>query len=132
LESRYTHMDVDLLLLGEWIERFFKKESFNTIKGEEAEGYKITARPTPETGIWNNVTVSVSGGPDDFEVKFVTGARSSIFVRLGQLAALFGGGILTMRGLKSQEAEEKLEKVFWIYVNEKIDRLARSHKWIEE
>jgi hypothetical protein len=121
-------MDVDLPLLGEWIERFFTKQSFNTVRDDETDGYRITARPTPETEIVNNVTVSVSGGPDDFKVKFAAGARSNLFVRLGQLTALFGGGILYMRGLKSQEAEDKLEKAFWIYVNEKINRVDRSQK----
>jgi hypothetical protein len=125
-------MDVDLSLLGEWIERFFQKKSFITTHDEEAEGYRITARPTPETEMVNNVIVSISGGPDDFKVKFVTGARSNIFVRLGQLTALFGGGILYMRGLKSQEAEDRLEKEFWLYINEKIDRAARSQRWIDK
>lgn len=124
-------MDVDLSLLGEWIDRFFKKEGFNTIKDERPQGYRITARPGPETEIVNNVIVDVSGGPDDFKVKFVTGTRSNLFVRLGQLTTLFGGGVFYMRGLKSQEAEDKLEKQFWTYVTEKVDRVARSHEWPE-
>ena len=31
-------------------------------------------------------------------------------MKLGQLTALFGGGLAFLRGIKSQEAEEKLEK----------------------
>jgi hypothetical protein len=53
-------------------------------------------------------------------------------MRLGQLTHLFGGGVLFLRGVKSDEAEEKLERDFWIFIEEKIDFLAKSNSSAEK
>jgi len=125
-ENRYTGRNVDLMLLSEWVERFFEKKNFRTIREERIKAHKITARPTYVHEVLDRVTVYIFGDPNDFVLKFITGARSSLFVKLGRLTTLFGGGIAFLRGVKSQEAEEQLERNFWIYVNEKIDFIAGS------
>jgi len=125
-ENRYTGRNVDLMLLSEWVERFFEKKLFRTIREEKTKAHRITARPTYEHEVLDRVTVCISGDPNDFVLQFITGARSNLFVKLGLLTTLFGGGIAFLRGVKSQEAEEQLERNFWTYVNEKIDFIAGS------
>jgi hypothetical protein len=47
---------------------------------------------------------------------------------LGLSTTLFGGGVFVLRGLKLQEALEKLEKKFWLYLEEKITYASRSYR----
>ena len=39
---------------------------------------------------------------------------------------MFGGGYLVVRGLRAKEALEKLEREFWVYVEERVAQLAGS------
>lgn len=126
MKNRYVGRDVDLLLLGQWIERFFAKKNFRIAKFEEARDFRIEARPTHVHEMVDTITVALSGKSNDFTIEFSSSGRSSVFMRLGALTSLFGGGIAYLRGVKSQEAEEKIEKRFWVYVGEKIDFLANS------
>lgn len=126
METRYTGRNVDLPLLCKWVEYFFEKKDFRTIREERDEGYVITARPRYVDEIVDNITVHVFGRSDDFTLKFATGARSNLLRKIGRLTTLFGGGIAFLRGVKSQEAEEELERNFWVFVEEKIDFLADS------
>jgi hypothetical protein len=128
MKNRYVGRNVDLSLLRQWIEQFFKKKNFRTVIEKETNGYRIIARPTHVHEIVDNITVSISGTPNDFTLNFVTGTRSEAFIKLGMLTSLFGGGIAYLRGVKSQEVEEKIEKLFWIYIGEKIDYLANKVK----
>jgi hypothetical protein len=49
-------------------------------------------------------------------------------MKIGQLASLFGLGVLFLRGVRSEEAGERLERDFWAVIEEKIDRIANSAK----
>ena len=59
-------------------------------------------------------------------VEIVASERTRGSIRLGMLAQLFGGGYLVVRGLRAKEALEKLEREFWVYVEEKVAHLAGS------
>jgi len=126
MENHYIGRNINLSLLSKWIEHFFKKKNFRTITEKETKRIKIIARPTYIHEIIEEITVSISGDPNNFTLKFVTGNRSNFFVKFGRLTTLFGGGIMFLRGVKSQEVEEKLERNFWVYVEEKIDFLTNS------
>jgi len=128
MKNRYVDRNVDLSLLCRWIEHFFKKKNFRIVIEKGTKGYRIIARPTHVHEIVDNITVSISGTPNDFTLSFVTGARSEVFMKLGLLTSLFGGGMAFLRGVKSQESEEKIERLFWIYIGEKIDLLANKIK----
>lgn len=126
METSFVGRNVDLPLLGEWLERFFKNREFKVAVNKEDGGFRVTAAPTYVHEIVGNIIVSVSGEPNDFMVRFNAGVRSGLYKKFGLLTSLFGGGVLLMRGMKSEEAEEKVERDFWIYVEEKIDFLADS------
>jgi len=126
MESHYVNRNVDLSLLNEWLERFFKEKGFMTLSEETDEGYRIFAKPRHIHDIIGKVSVFISGDPNDFVVKFYSGAFSGSLVKFGNLTTLFGGGIMVLRGLKSQEAEEKLERSFAVYLNESVNSLAGS------
>jgi hypothetical protein len=119
---------VDLALLRQWIQRFFRKKEFRISEEVDDGDHRIIARPTYVHEIVDTITVSVSGSADDFTVGLYIGARSETLMKIGQLASLFGLGVLFLRGIRSEDAGEKLEKDFWVFLEEKIDRLAGSAK----
>ena len=122
----YKGRNVDLSLLSRWIERFFRKKEFRVSKETEEETFRIVARPTYVHEIVDTITVSVSGNSNDFVVKLYIGTRSEVLMKIGQLASLFGLGVLFLRGVKSDEAGETLQREFWVFVEEKIDFLTNS------
>ncbi len=126
MESRYVGRNVRLPALCRCIEQFFVEKGFETVRIEEKGGYKIIVRTRCDRDIIENVTVLVSGGPNDFVVRFDAGSRSRSFIRFGRVTTFLGGGSFLLRGLKSQEALEKLERNFWVCLEEKIDFLERS------
>lgn len=126
MKTKYIDRNIELHMLGAGIEGFFKKGGFRTFIEEIGDGYRVRALPTHIHDIVGKITVQVSGTPMDFEVKFFSGARSDALTKFGRLTSLFGGGIIFLRGVKSQEAEEKLERRFWIFVEESINLLQKK------
>ena len=115
-------------MLRQWIQRFFTKKEFRISEEVDDGDHRIIARPTYVHEIVDTITVSVSGGADDFTVGLYIGARSETLMKIGQLASLFGLGVLFLRGIRSEDAGERLEKDFWVFLEEKVDRLAGSAK----
>ena len=74
------------------------------------------------------MTASVFGNSNDFIVEIVASERTRGSIRLGLLTSAFGGGYLALKGLKAKEALEKLEKEFWIHIEEKVANLTGSAK----
>jgi hypothetical protein len=128
MNKRYTNRNVDLALLSQWVQRFFRRKEFRTVEEAEDETFRVVARPTYVHEIVDTITVSISGSSDDFKVGFYIGARSEVLMKIGQLASLFGLGVLFLRGVRSDEAGEKLGRDFWVFIEEKIDRIANSAK----
>jgi hypothetical protein len=123
VKSRYKGKNVDLSLLSERVVKFFIEKEFTTSLRKEKEKYVIVATPQMFHGIAENINVEVSGGADDFTVTFDAGSHSRGFVILGNILALFGAGFFVLKGIKSLEEIEKLEKTFWAYVDETIWQL---------
>ena len=121
MESHFIDKNIDLATVGRWIENFFEKKGFKPIKEVIPDGYKIISRPHPSYEIIGLINVLVTGDSNDFYIKFFSGSRSEAYVKFGQLTSLFGGGVLFLRGLKSQENEKKLEKSFWLYIEERMN-----------
>lgn len=126
--KRYTGRTADLALLSQWVQRFFQKRDFRTTLETEDGAFRCIARPTYVHEIVDTITVSISGSPEDFKVGFYIGARSEVLMKIGQLASLFGLGVLFLRGVRSEEAGDRLEKDFWVFIEEKIDFIANLSK----
>ena len=122
---------MDLALLGQWIQRFFKKKEFRISEEVDDGNHRILARPTYVHEIVDTITVSVSGSAADFTVGLYIGARSEALKKIGQLGSLFGLGVLFLRGIRSEDAGVRLEKDFWVFIEEKINRLADSARHVD-
>jgi hypothetical protein len=123
MQMRRTGKNIELKLLSKYIEDFFKDRGFKIRKDVSAEGYLILGRHQRDLRIYGEVSVRVIGNQDDFVIEFLTSKHASSAVKLGSITSIFGGGSLILWGLKSQEALEKLEKEFWVYIEEAITRL---------
>jgi hypothetical protein len=125
MQDRWIGKGINLKLLSEYLEQFFKSKGFLTIAKKSSEEYTISVAPRRAHNLCENVEVFIRGEPNDFLINFVSGSRSRLFVRLGGLTTFFGGGILYSRGLKSLDALKKLESDFWKFVDEKISVLSQ-------
>lgn len=90
---------------------------------ESAGEYKIFLGSQPALKRHNNVDIRILGNPNDFIIEFSAdrGARSTIL--FGYWTTLIGGGNLLVRGLKSLERIRRLEKEFWMHIEQCIEFL---------
>jgi hypothetical protein len=119
-QKRWTARDANLNLLTEKIESFFKSKGFKTKKNALPKGYKIATAPKHVRDVKAGIKVTILEGTHDFMVELSVGETSRFSTMLGLSTVPFGGGTLVLRGLKLQEAMERLEKEFWVYVEEAI------------
>jgi hypothetical protein len=126
VEDHWKGKNVDLSVLAERVTQFFSEKQFGTNAHKGKEGCVVTAFPKSFHEISEEISVHILGSSDDFSVKFIAGSHSRNLVRYGTFLSLFGAGFLVTRGLKSLEEIEKLEKKFWVYVDETIGQLAGS------
>lgn len=126
MRRRWSRKNVDLALLSALVEDFLSSKGFKTRKDTSGAGYTLLAKPLPVCDVREPVTVKVFGDSNDFEVEFLPRGKSRLSVRTGYVTTLFGGGGFFLRGLKSCEALEKMEKEFWLYVEETVSRLTGS------
>jgi len=130
MQRQWTGQNVNLALLSERVEDFFKDRGFSTEKDESAGEHTILWAPPRVRNIRDGMTVRIFGNPNDFVVEIIASERTRGSIRLGLLTQLFGGGYLAVRGLRAKEALEKLEREFWVYVEEKVAHLAGSAEQI--
>jgi len=128
MQARWLGKGVDLALLGGRVEDFFKGKGFKTRKDESAEGYTISGIPPRAHGIYGKVVVKILGNSNDFVIEFWASDHTRSAIKAGLVTTMFGGGSLLLRGLKSQEALERLEKEFWRRIEEAIPYLINSAK----
>jgi len=128
MQRQWVEKNVDLKLLSERIEDFFKDKGFRTRIDESAGKYTILWAPQRARNMRDAMSASVLGDSNDFVVEIVASERTRGSIRLGMLTAAFGGGYLALRGLKAKEVLEKIEKEFWVYMKEKVANLTGSAK----
>lgn len=126
MEVQWKDRNVQLSTLTDFVCQFFEERNFTISLSNSNVNYLVVAKPKRSHEIAENIRVSVSGKPNDFTVEFIAGPHSRALVIFGTLTAFFGGGSLSLKGLKSREALEKLERKFWAYLTEKVCQLADS------
>lgn len=126
MQRQWVGKNVDLQLLSERVEDFFKDKGFKTEKDESAGKYTILWAPQRVRNMRNAMIARVFGKSNDFVVEIIASERTRGSIRLGMLTSAFGGGYLALRGLKTKEVLERLEREFWSYVEEKVAHLAGS------
>ncbi len=127
MKRKWAGLNIDLERLSEAIEKFFESKFFRVIKEKNSETIKIVA--VPKQGIHKileQIRITISGKPEDFELFFEAGDYSHSISRLGNFTTMFGGGILFLHGIRSEEELEKLEKEFWDYMYVAIEFFSKE------
>jgi len=129
MQRRWTGQNVDLNSLSDGVEDFFKSRQFVTKKSESAGERMILLQPKYSTvKLQEQISVRIAGDPDNFFIDLRASELTTRPVRMGMLTKSLGGGYYLLRSLKLREELEKLEKEFWIFVENKVAQLARSAK----
>jgi len=129
LIDRWLENNVNLDLLSKEIKQFFPEEEFDSKLEPTKKGYKIeavTKIPTFSLKIF----VDIYGQPNNFTIEFTTNKTKKGILTpsmiMGLVAAPFGGGTFLLSGLKTQEAVDNIEKMFWEHVDKQIAQLTNS------
>jgi hypothetical protein len=127
MQRRWTGQNVDLSLLSDEVDDFFKSRDFVTEKSESVGERKILLKPKyPTVKLEDYMSVRIVGEPNDFTVDLKASELTTRPVRMGLLTKSLGGGYSLLRSLKLKEELEKMEKEFWIFVEDKVAQMARS------
>lgn len=127
METQWTGKNVDLALFSRNVAEFLKVKGYKTVSRELGNEHRISATMRGK-GAFTGVLVRVYGEPDDFVVEIDVAKEARLSKVLGSITALFGGGSLTLRGLKSEEALQELEKEFWLFAEETVTRLVDTNR----
>jgi hypothetical protein len=112
--KRFVERNADLFTLSKHVEYFFKAQNFKTTKIQTYEGFIIKV----EKSLQEKIYVKVTGEPNNFTVELSTERSSDIFIRLGILTSLFGGGGFFLKGVKSRDMLLRVESDFWRCIEE--------------
>lgn len=125
---RWVEKNIDLFLLREDIKNFFVAADFDVKAELFEEQCRILVKPRRKHDVREKIVVTVRGNANDFVIEFSAGEQARSAILLGFLTTILGGGRLVLKGLKSQEALERLEKIFWSYIGRRVDALTDSAK----
>jgi len=126
MQDRWTQKNVDLRLLCERIENFFRSRDLEISKRKLVNGYEISVTRKPVNNTSRKPVVRIFGNSNDFTVDVSSNGHASISIAVGRITTLFGGGSFFLRGLKSRDAQEKMERELWIYLQKNIADLVNS------
>lgn len=130
MQVQWIGKNVDLALLSEQIEEFFKRKSFVIRRDKRADECRLLAIPPKHSphDLHESISLKILGNPNDFVVEFGGSEQSHSRIMLGFLSTMIGGGGFLLRDLKSKEILEKLEKEFWAYMEHTVTQLIDSAK----
>ncbi len=127
MQRRWIGQNVDLTSLSISLEDFFKSRLYETKKLESPGERKILLHPKHSSvRLKEPVSVRIAGESDDFTVDLRASELVTRSVRIGMLTKPIGGGHYLLRSLKLQEELEKLEKEFWVFVEDRVAQLGQS------
>jgi len=129
MQKRWTGKNVDLDLLSEHVEEFFKDRGLIT-KKTVSQG-KRTVLWVPQNTRWpvnKAMKANIVGDSNDFTIELAANEQTLRSIKLGLLMKPLGGGYIALRGLRIRETLEKIEREFWVYVEDEVAHFAGSAK----
>lgn len=123
LEYDLGEKKIDLSELSNYITGFFQRKDFSVSIFNIKNGCKISAKPKAYSDIKGKIIVEIKGKPHSFSVTFNVDSFLGRFTVLGNFLTLIFGGYPILRELKSRENLERVEKEFWVYINDVIEKL---------
>lgn len=127
MPKKWKTRNVDLALLTDSIENFFKQKNFEVVKEENKKSYQIFAVYSPYFKINDCINVTIEGKTDEITIKFELNAEKEKTSYLPtMLVTMLGGGYFLSQQFKVEEDLIRLEKEFWRYAENTISFLNDS------
>lgn len=126
MRREWFQKNIDLEWLSRCVEVFLRDNSFKAKKKETVNGYTLSATSEGSLSMTEELTVEILKSTNGFAIVFLPSGGAHSSVLLGLLSAFIGGGNLLLRGVRSRERLEELERDFWVYVEHAIKRSAVS------
>jgi hypothetical protein len=113
MQRNWQNLNVNLSNLVKNIIQFFESKEFNDVTALKTEkGYQIIAGDSKQYKMENDVSVTIEGRPDDFTVSLASCKQEKRSPIPLFLMSMFGGGYFALKGFRSEEAMQKLERDF--------------------
>jgi len=127
MQKKWKTRNVDLALLTDSIESFFKQKDFEVAKEENEKSYQIFAAYSPYFKISGCISVTIEGKTDEITIKFEVAARKEKTSYLPSMTlAMLGGGYFLLQQFKVEEDLLRLEKEFWRHAENSVSFLDAS------
>jgi hypothetical protein len=127
MQRAWLNRNVNLDLLAEKIEEFFKGNDFDIVTNKTNNGYHLQAKSSPNYLINGQVSIIINGKPEEFSITIDLQRKESRILSFPMLlTTFFGGGYLITQHFKSEESWTELKKDFWQHVNKIITYLSGS------
>ena len=123
MRKQWTEKNVNLALLSRCAGDFFRDRGFRIKIDESAGEYRILLGFQRAPKRHENVDIRILGDPNDFVIEFSADRRARSAILFGYMTTMIGGGSLLVRGLKSLERLEKLEKEFWMHIEHCVEHM---------
>jgi len=113
VQKNWKGLNVDLSGLVQKMIQFFESKQFNNVTALKTEtGYEVIAGDSKQYKMENDVSATIEGRPDDFNVSLDSCKREKRFTLPLFLTSMFGGGYLLLKDFRSEEEMQKLERDF--------------------
>ena len=128
MQRVWTNRNVDLKLFWEKMREFFEENDFETTVDQSEDTCHLVAEGSTEYRINGQVTVTLTGNPQDFSIVLELERKNRKYPIPMTLAASFGFGLLLRDEFKSDEAFLDLRRDLWAFADRTAINLTGSAK----
>lgn len=116
MRYEWRKKDVNIEELDEYVQLFFTNNDFMTGSQQKGDTIEISAIPTEASPVGEKIKVELEKTSEGFSLEIVNLRRLHDLTLAGLLSQFLGGGSLILRGVKTKERLEALEKelVQWV------------------
>lgn len=125
MQKTWLNRNINLDMLAEKIEEFFKDNDFDVAVNKGNDNYQLLAKSSPYYSINGQVLVTINGKPEKFYITIDLQSKESRIPSFPMiLTTFFGGGFLITQHFKSEESWIEFKKDFWQYVETIVQKLS--------
>jgi hypothetical protein len=121
MKKRWNNKNVDLDALSKRVEEFYLNQGLQMTVEHAQDIYFMNGikRVEKKTLVFS---VKINGSSNDFSIEFSGSRTGRGIVLFSPLVTMFGGGALILDRLKVEGFYEALERDFWTFVEEAVER----------
>jgi hypothetical protein len=125
MEKEWKDLNLDLRRLSQAIVNYYGRRNLKVKETVLKDGYLVRVILT-ELRAQGVMSIFLRGAPNDFTIETRATELEDDAIKVGLMTTIFGGGSLVLGSIKSREELEKLEREFWVTIEETIRSLTCS------